>query len=165
MKPASPNPPSALSRNDAIRAAYHRILNETTKLTATIERHDLRCTLQREDKTPSEFQSTVHEILSPLFYLSLQSCVGGLNIHFGFQRLEVESEYSFFLSRFLRIVYTYTSVTHTTINIEDCINTDYIIVDCSELYETIEDGNQHFTVKVIPYKPVLRKKRKLQKVA
>jgi len=127
--------------NQAVKQAYFKLLKQTKQLLATIERHELRYTLQREDSGPLAPFIIVHEIVSPLLYLTLKAEDGEqLTIHFGFEMFENDNEYSNITARFVRLLYKLTSAEYTTINIESCITTRYVITNCSELYECLEDA-------------------------
>jgi len=164
MKQQSNSDPTSSAYNKSVRAAYFQLLKATKQLLATIERHELRCTLQRQDREPIVFGSKVHEIITPLIYLSLE-CNDGetLTIHWGIEQLIEDSDYSVITSRFVRSLYKLTASENTSINIESCINTDYIITNCSELYEVVEDNNKLHTFTLIKHNPIGR--RKLQAVA
>lgn len=152
------------SYNKEVKSAFQKVWTATRKLLATIEQHELRCILIREDPKPYGFGSVIQQLISPLIFLSLE-CNDGemLNIHFGIEMLNGDSDYSPITARFLRMLYTFTAKGQTTINIESSIDTDYIVTDCSALYETVEDRMRHHTLQVIPYKPAT--KRKLKAVA
>jgi hypothetical protein len=153
--------------NSAVKEAYFKQLKGTKQLLATVFQHELRCTLQRTNRSTVGFGTTVHEIVSPLVYLSLE-CNDGerLSIHFGFELFSNECEYSIVTSKFLRMLYRITAVENSTINIERSINTDHVITDCSALYEAIEDSHikQH-KFSLIAYKPVSTKRKQLMEVA
>ena len=133
---------------------------------ATIEEEPLRYTLVREDKPPIDVNSIVHELVSPLIYLRL-SCYAEnkLGIHFGFELSPTFGPYYHITNSFVRNLYKATIANATSINIEDCVRTDYIINECSAAYEHLEErGLRHHTFVLIPYK-VKTVKRKLSKVA
>ena len=147
------NDPTSLAYNKAVKAAYFKLWKLTQQLLATIERHELRCTLQRQDRTAIAFGSKVHEVINPLIYLSLE-CNDDelLSIHFGFEQLVEDQEYSHITSRFVRLLYKLTSKDAYPIDIENCVRTDWFINSSSELYSYIEDRNKYHTFKRIKYK-------------
>ncbi|NOW99173.1 hypothetical protein [Mucilaginibacter sp. SG564] len=151
----------------AVKTAYFKLLKATTKLLATVEQHELRCTLQREIKSEISFGSKVHEIISPMIYLCLEcNYAAKLSIHFGFELFQGDNEYSYITSRFLRMLYKLTAVEHTGINIEDCVNTEYVLTSCSELYEIIEDSSfKEHTFKLIKHKVTIAQRKQRLSVA
>ena len=146
--------------NQAVHTAYFKLLKETKQLLATIERHELRSTLQREDNGEICFGLKVHQIISPIVYLSLE-CEDGeyLSIHFGFELFEADNVYSGVSGRFLRNLYKLTSASNTGVNIEDCVSTRYIVTQCSELYEAVEGNNCHYIYSIIKHKPTPRQRK------
>jgi hypothetical protein len=156
-----------LPYNKVVKEAYFKLLKDTKRLLATVDRHELRCILIRDDVQPLGFGTTQHEIISPLLYLSLESHDGErYSIQFGFEMFKgVNDEYSHVTSKFIRMLYTYTAKEHTAINIEDCINTEFVFVDCSALYETVEDRMRNHSITVIPYKPATTKRKAMMVVA
>lgn len=165
MKPFN-NDRERLAYNKAVKEAYFKILKQLKQLLATVERHELRCTLQKEDKTEVIFCTTIHELYNPLVYLSLQCRDGEVfSIHFGAEHLINDLQYSYITSGFIRILYKLTSAEHTAINIEDCINAEYIITNCSEFYEVIEDRNHSYEFRLIKHKPAAMKRKQMQAVA
>ena len=166
MKPLIKSYPTLSPFNKSVHDSFARLLDATFKLLATIERHELRCYMFRADNSNIVFDSKVYELISPLLYLSLESQDGEeLSIHFGFELLNGNSEYSHITSRFVRMLYSFTAKENTAIDIERCINTEYVIYDCSALYETVEDRMRHHTLKVIPYKPANAKRKAMMAVA
>jgi len=152
--------------NQAVKEAYFKILKATKNLIASLDRHELRCTLQRSDRSQLGLMTKVHEIVNPVIYLCLE-CTDGesLSIHFGFELFSDECEYSHLTSKFIRLLYKLTGVEHTAINIEDCICTEYLITECSSLFEMIEDSeHKNHQFMLIPYK-ASPSKRKLMRVA
>lgn len=150
--------------NKAVKQAYFKLLKQTKQLLATIERHELRYTLQREDNGPLAPFIIVHELVSPLLYLSLKAEDGvQLTIHWGIEVFDYENDYTDVTGQFVRMLYKLTSAEHTAINIESCISTRYVITNCSELYECLEDARHklhQFTL--IKHRPALqRTKRRL----
>jgi hypothetical protein len=139
--------------NNAVKTAYFKILKRTKELLTTLEDESLRGTLHLYRK-PKKLHvlNTVHEFISPVIYLSLE-CVGQqkLSICFGFEQLGVEHDYSTITGSFMRTLYTMTAKEHTPINIEACINTDYVFTHCTDLFKSIANGNTH-TFKQLQYK-------------
>jgi hypothetical protein len=152
--------------NKQVKGAYFKVLKQLKLLLATIERHELRCTLQKQDQSKIVFSTTVHEIFSPLAYLSLQ-CRDGerFTIHFGVEQLIDDLQYSYVTTGFVRILYKLTSSELTAINIEDCVNVEYIITSCSELYEVVEDRNSTYEFSLIKHKPAAMKRKQMAAVA
>lgn len=153
-------------RNQAVKAAYFQILKFTKQLLSVQEQEPLRYSLVREEKKPVKVGSIIHEFINPLFYLRLECYEGNVyGIHYGIQSQPKFLESELFTTQFVRNIYKVTTASNTTINIEDCIYTDYIIVECSELYEYIEERNKsNHTFEQIHYKPKVTK-RKLAKAA
>jgi hypothetical protein len=151
--------------NDAVKTAYFKILKRTKQLLSTLEDESLRGTLRLYRK-PKKLHvlNTVHEFISPVIYLSLE-CVGQqkLSICFGFEQLGVEHDYSTITGSFMRALYTVTAKEQTPINIEACINTDYVFTHCTDLFKSIASGNTH-TLKQLRYKSMVKIKR-VMKVA
>lgn len=165
MKPLN-NDTAVLAYNKSVKEAYFKVLKQLKQLLATVERHELRCTLQKEDKSEVTFCTTVHELFNPLVYLALQCRDGEVfTIHFGAEQLINDLQYSYVTSGFVRILYKLTSSEHTAINIEDCINTEFIITNCSELYEVIEDRNHSYQFRLIKHKRAATKRKQMQAVA
>jgi hypothetical protein len=146
--------------NMEVKAAYFKVLKQTKQLLATIERHELRYTYVRNTKDNKGFITTVNELISPLLYLSLEWSVDNLTISYGFECFNNESEYTAITAKFVRLLYKLTSTEQTTLDIEECIDTEYVNTDCSALYEAIEDSNnkQH-SFSLIAYKPTAKRKQ------
>jgi mannitol-1-phosphate/altronate dehydrogenase len=139
--------------NAAVKAAYFKILKRTRQLLSMQEEEQLRNTLHLFKK-PKQLRTlnTVHEFISPVVYLSLE-CVGyqKLSICFGFEQLGVEHDFSTVTGPFMRMLYHFTAKEHTPINIQECINTDYVFTHCTDLFASIASCNTH-TLKLLPYK-------------
>jgi hypothetical protein len=151
--------------NVEVRKAYFKILKQAKTLIATVEQHELRCTLYQEDRSKQVFMNKVHEFVNPLIYLCLLCPVDAYEIRFGINVFNGESDYTVITSKFLRILYKVTSEDHTAINIEGCVTTDNVITECSELFDYLEErGKSNHTFELIPYKAATIK-RKLRKVA
>lgn len=167
-KPRTTTSKKAISAyNMTVKTAYFKLLKATTKLLATVEQHELRCTLQRQIKSEISFGSKVHEIISPMIYLCLEcNFAARLTIHFGFELFQGDNEYAHITSRFIRMLYKLTSVECTGINIEDCVDTNYVLTSCSELYEVIEDSPfKEHTFKLIKYKVTAAQRKQRLSVA
>jgi hypothetical protein len=145
---------------------YFKLLKLTKQSLATIERHELRYSLIREDSTEIGFCTKVHQMVTPIVYMSLEAdALGVLFISFGFEQFDRDCEFSHITSEFIRNLYKLTDASNTAINIERCINTDNVITCCSELYEVIEDRNLYHNFKLIPYKSTASQRKLIQAVA
>jgi hypothetical protein len=133
---------------------------------AIIEDEPLRYSLIREDKQVIATGTIVHELVNPLIYLRLECFKGDLlGIRYGFEGQPGYNGYDAMTASFIRMVYKLTMDNNTSINIEDCVKADYVMTECSELYEYIEErGNKHHRFELIKYKPKTIK-RKLRRVA
>src|ERR1700712_4757418 len=102
-----------LAYNKAVKEAYFKVLRATKLLIATIFQHELRCTYQRSNRSTVGFGTTVHELITPLVYLSLE-CNDSevLSIHFGIELFNGENEYATITAQFVRLLYKLTSVEH-----------------------------------------------------
>lgn len=166
MKPSlTPQVPGS-AYNALVRKAYFKVLKETKNLLATFEQEPLRYVLVRQDKQPTINGTIVHELVNPLVYLRLECFADNrLGIHFGWELSPTFGEYYHITSRVIRVLYKYTMADTGPINIEDCIKTDWVINECSELYEYVEErGCKHHSFALIQHKPKAEK-RKLRKVA
>jgi hypothetical protein len=166
MKHQSKHDLSSSAYNAEVRKAYHRILKQAKALIATVEQHELRCSLVQADRSKPAFMNKVHEFVSPLIYLCLMCPVDTYEIYFGFEiGSSSESDFTALTSKFMRILYKSTSGEQTTINIEDCVSTYNVITECTELFDYMEErGKSNHSFELIPYKPQATK-RKLRKVA
>lgn len=170
MKANSPNHTLSdsfmLTYNKSVKQTYFQILKEAKALLSTIEEEPLRYTLIREDKPPIKIGTIIHEIVSPLLYLRLEVYADNkYGIHYGWELSPTFGHYYHVTNSFIRILYKLTMSDATPVSIEDCIRTDYVMNECSELYEYIEErGCKHHTYQLILYK-VKAVKRKLRKVA
>jgi hypothetical protein len=155
-----------LAYNAEVKKAYFKVLKEAKALIATVEQHELRCTLYQADRSKPVFMNKVHEFVSPLIYLSLMAPVDTYCIHFGFELgSSSQSDFTELTSKFLRKLYKLTSIEHTAINIEDCVSTYNVITEATELFDYMEErGKSNHTFELIAYKPKTAK-RKLRKVA
>jgi len=153
------------ARNKAIRQAYHAILKATKALIATVEEEPLRYTLIREDKHKHTKELILHEMISPLIYLRLELHSNDeLSIHYGWETSPVFGPYYQITSTFVRMLYKLTMASTTEINFEDAVRTDWVINNCSEAYEYIEERNKYHRFELIKHKPKPIK-RKLRRVA
>lgn len=166
MKPSLTTHLPSFAYNALVRKAYFKVLKETKALLASIEQEPLRYSLIRQDKQPVTAGTIVHEMVGPLLYMRLECFADNkLGIHFGWELSPTFGEYYHITSRFIRILYKHTMVDTGLTNIEDCIKTDWVINECSELYEYVEErGCKHHSFALIQYKPKAVK-RKLRKVA
>jgi len=139
----SDNKIETLTYNQEVRKAFNEILKYAKSLLLTIEREELRCTLSREVK-PATRNMVVYEFINPLFYLKL-SCENHERfvIHFGLECGDPGHEFRIQTALFTRAIYRHTAKEHTAIDIEDCVQTDWIITDCSALFEYKEDSPNH----------------------
>lgn len=144
--------------NKAVRKAFNQILNETKAMLIKIEREELRYTLFREIK-PATRNMPVFEFISPLFYLKL-SCENDekFAIHYGFECGNTGHEFSSQTALFTRAIYRFTSNAQTSVNIEDCVQTDWVITDCSSLYEYKEDS-ANYQFALLKYKPATNRRK------
>jgi len=122
---------------------------------ATIEQHECRYTLQREDKCLNH-PGIIHEIINPIIYLRLEWHEDGFyHIHFGIEQANRLGQQSDITSAFIRLLYKVTSKEATTVNIEDCVKTDWFINSCSAMYEYVEERNRYHRFSLIKHKPTL----------
>jgi hypothetical protein len=166
MKHSPNTTPENEPYNKAIRESYYLIYRKAKQLLATLEREELRFSLEREDRSAIKTNAILHELISPLLYLRLESDNAGLlAIHFGFEQVLAHNQYSELTASFMRLLYRHTATENTTMNIENCIKTDWMINTCSAMYEHIEERNKYHTFKQIPYKPATVKRKQLKAVA
>ncbi|MGN6396559.1 MAG: hypothetical protein ACTHMI_13405 [Mucilaginibacter sp.] len=149
--------------NKAVQKAFNQILNEAKAMLSKIERRELRCTLFREIK-PATRNMPVYEFINPLFYLKL-SCENDerFAIHYGFECGNAGHEFSNQTALFTRAIYRFTAKECTEIDIEDCVQTDWVITECSALFEYKEDS-ANYQFSLLKQEPGV-KKRKALKVA
>jgi len=166
MKKQTSTTPQTTAYNAEVKKAYFKVLKEAKALIATVEQHELRCTLAQGDRSKPVFMNKVHEFVSPLIYLCLMAPVDTYCIHFGFEvGGSGENDFTKLTSAFLRTLYKLTSVEHTVIKIDDCVSTYNVITECNELFDYMEErGKSNHTFELIKYKPQ-GIKRKLRKVA
>jgi len=158
--------PQVLTYNAEVRKAYYKILKQAKAMIATVEQHELRCSLVQADRSKPVFMNKVHEFVNPLLYMCLMCPVDTYEIYFGFELgSSGESDFTELTSKFMRILYKSTSAEHTAINIEDCVSTYNVITECNDLFDYMhERGKSAHTFELIAYKPKPIK-RKLMKVA
>lgn len=153
-------------RNRCTKQAYFRIYKEAKTLIASIESEPLRQILERADKQIDERGTKIHELISCILYISLEcNLIGEYIINYGWDMNIKSSNYYDLTSAFLRFVYKFTMSDATSINIEDSISTEYVITDCSELFEYMIDCNKHHTLSTVKYKPLISKRKQLKAVA
>lgn len=146
--------------------AYYNILKQAKQLLSTLERDELRYSLEREDKATPKVGTIIHELINPLIYLRLECHPNEvLAIHYGFEQVLAVNQYSKVTSTFVRSIYKLTSKDATTVNIEEAVRTDWCIKTCSEMYEYVEEQNKHHTFKQIKYKPATVRRKQMMAVA
>jgi hypothetical protein len=140
------------SYNLEVKKAYFLIFKNATKLLAAIEQDELRFTLERRDTKGTEI-GIIHEFVNPILYLRLEHHTDGIMaIHFGIEQINQLGLLSYITTMFLRLLYKRTSKEATTVNIENCVRTDWFINSCSAAYEYIEQRNKYHDFKMIPRK-------------
>lgn len=155
----------AVAYNKQVGAAYYSVLKQAKAMLAAIEQHECRYTLQREDKQLHE-PGIIHEIINPIIYMRLEWHSDGLyHIHFGIEQANRLGQQSDITSAFIRLLYKVTSKEVTTVNIEDCVKTDWFINSCSAMYEYIEERNRYHQFMLIKHKPATVKRKQMQAVA
>lgn len=136
--------------NKEVKKAHASILGVAKNLISTVDRHELRCILLYKVETGNP--TIIHRLISPLLYLSLEvDTAGKLVIHYGFEVFERQSQYSSITQQFVRMLYRVTGSEYTSIDIEASVTTNYVVTDCSALYEIKED-DRNYTLKVLTYK-------------
>lgn len=152
--------------NSAVKQAYFSILKQAKQLLATIEQEELRLTLERRDVKEPKIGTIVHELVSPVLYLRLELHTDDkMAIHFGIEQVNQLGHLSAITTRFMRLLYRYTSKEITGIDIEECVRTDWFINSCSAMYEYIELRNKYHMHKQIRYKTVIQKRKTILSVA
>jgi hypothetical protein len=151
--------------NRAVQAAYLQIYKEAKALLSTVEQEPLRQIMERECKTVDAID-IVHELISPLIYLRLERyATNELAIHYGYATCELASQFYPITSAFIRTVYKHTMATIGSMNIEDCVRTDWVITECAEMFEYMAERNKHHTFRVLKYKPRSSRSKQHLKVA
>lgn len=154
-------PPLTCTRDDEVRKVYYAILKVTKRLIATVEQHELRYTLVRENKHTTT--GVVHELLSPIFYLRLEVQQDNtLAICYG---LEACAEFMHLTMPFARTIYRLTMKEATTNNIESCISTRYYVHNPDELYAYMEDRCKYHTFELVKHRPAARHSKQVLRVA
>jgi hypothetical protein len=154
---------SSSTFNECVLKAYTQILKQAKALLATIEEEPLRYTLIRQEKPIPG--AIIHELVNPLLYLRLECHQDNeYSIHYGFELSPVFGPYYKLTSSFVRTLYKLTMANESSTNIEESLRTDWIITNCSELYEHVEEHNRNHRFELIKHK-AKPTKRKLSKVA
>jgi hypothetical protein len=155
-----------LPYNKVVKECYYHIYRNAKQLLSTLERDEMRYSLEREDRTAPKIGTIIHEFINPLLYIRLECHpTNVLAIHYGFEQVLAINQYSRITSAFIRSIYKYTSKDATEVNIEDSIRTDWCINTCSEMYEYMEEKNKHHSFKLIKYKPATVRRKQMQAVA
>jgi hypothetical protein len=167
MKQRLINDPNILTYNKLVKAVYYKILKAAKQLIATVERHDLRCTIYLEDKISCYNNVKEQQFISPILYLALLTDDDNehLCIQFGIEQFSERNRYTDITAKFVRMIYQYTSDRANEVNIEDCIYIPDIITTCSDLFEAIESSNMNYPITVIPYKVATAKRKQMQAMA
>jgi hypothetical protein len=148
--------------NDAVELAHTKIFKFAKQLIATIERDDMRCYFERKDSAPV-VDTIRHEIISPLLYLRLQCELDGMfTIRFGIEPAPSNPELADLTSDFLRMLFRATDKAAKDVDIERCIETDWFINVCGDMYEYVDTAlhSKHHTLRKVPYKGVTSHHRK-----
>ena len=167
MKSNTIQPAQVPQHNQAIKTAYFKILKDTLQLLGTLEEEALRCSFIRNIPRKNSPIDVQHEIISPIIYLSLQKDTNDkLRIQFGFEMMDYNREVAQVTSGFLRLLYKFTGIDNTPVDIESCVDTGHVFTDCSSIYEQIESRHHHaHTFKQIPYKAMGAKRKQHLRVA
>jgi len=149
-----------LTYNEAVQYAYFKILKLAKQQIATIEQEELRYSLTRRN------DHILHEFLNPLLYLRLECHAHGLySIHFGIETFKSPNEYSKVTASFIRALYKLTSKDTSEVNIENCIRVDWLLTNCSEVYEHTEEHSSQHTFELIKHKVTASQRKRLLSVA
>ncbi len=144
---------SQLEYNEAVRDAYFKIIQQAKNLISTIKEEPIRGILERQDKPKSTGDYIVHEVINVILYIRLECSNDNVfNIHYGYEQTERLTKFYPITSAFIRLIYKYTSKEWTTFNIEDSIHTDWVITNCAELFEYVNDRNKYHTVRILQKK-------------
>jgi hypothetical protein len=167
MKHQIKNEGRQLQYNDCVKLAFHQVLKQAKQMLATIERDELRCTLERSESHNHLKQGIIHEFINPLIYLRLECHSDDLYaIHFGIEDVNKPGQFAFITAAFLRLLYKVTMTGTYPIDIEQCVKTDWFLRNsCSEIYGYIEEHNQVHTFSRIKYKLPIAKRKELLCVA
>jgi hypothetical protein len=165
MKQNLTTKPAIDAYNAAVTKAYFRTLEYAKEMIATLHPYEARCSLEFEESNSDAIFKT-HQFVSPVLFLDLHWDLITLQIHFGYECFDTNSELADFSSEFVRALYKFTSKPYTKVNIEDCVHCNNIITTCSDLFEAIDDSNhKRHTFKEIPYKERQSKRKTMQAVA
>jgi hypothetical protein len=153
------------SYNVTVQQSFKTILKYTKQLLSQVKDEGLRLYYERIRK--EVYPNTIlHEMISPLLYLRLECNVRGkCTIHFGIESIRDHEELQLITGKFLRYIFFCTAALHTTENIEDCVNTDWFIAICTELFEYINMDQKYHILKKVPYKAPSTKAKGLLSVA
>jgi len=148
--------------NQAVLESYTKIVKQTKALLATVKQEPLRQIMEMESKEQIVVGTILHELISPLLYLRLECYKGNIyGIHYGYAACELATEFYPLTSAFIRSVYKLT-IAHDSIDIQDCVRTDWVITETAELFEYMLDRNKHHSFKVIKHKSEQQNGKKLQ---
>ncbi len=126
--------------NQIVKNAYLQIVKQTKQLISGFEEEALRGILERQDEPNKMHGYIVHELINPLIYARLEVYKDDqFGIHYGYEQSELYTEYYPITSAFIRSVYMFTSKENTPLNIENCIRTDWVVTNCAELYEYMQE--------------------------
>lgn len=152
--------------NKVVRECHRQILKYARTLLSTIEHEELRFTLVREDRKAQNNAQVIHELISPLLYLRLESYTTGVySIHYGFEQFPIFGDYYAITAAFVRFIYKVTTSENTSINIEDAVRVDWLISNCSEMYEHVEEQMKHHQFHLIKHKPAANRRKQMKAVA
>lgn len=138
--------------NSIVKQVYEKLFKSALLLISYIEVKPLRGVLTRQDSPNLKSGYIVHELINPLLYLRLECSTAKIyTIHYGYEQSELVSQYYPITSAFIRSIYRYTSKENTSVDIENCVQTDWIITNCAELFEYIMDRNKFHQYSVKDY--------------
>lgn len=138
--------------NIEVNKVFLGLLISMKFLISSIKEDTLRGVLVRQDKPNKTDGYIVYELINPLLYLRLECNNDKLfTIHYGYEQSELVSQYYPITSAFIRSIYRYTSKENTSVDIENCVQTDWIITNCAELFEYIMDRNKFHQYSVKDY--------------
>jgi hypothetical protein len=139
--------------NEAVKSAYFKIVGLTEELIATIDDDRLRSIIYQVDENEEIVLFTkVHQLISPLCYLSL-TCEDGqrLSISYTYGMLN-DDDHSSFYRQFVRNIYELTAPFNTTVNISDCVEPALVLFICLDIYSGTQSGTMPYKAKEIPYR-------------
>ena len=129
---------------------YFQIIKEAKQLISSLEDDALKATLERQDKPNILHGYIVHELINPLIYLRLEAYKDDLlGVHYGYEQSELYTKFYPITSSFIRSIYRFTAKENTSIDIENCVRTDWVITNCAELYEYMLDRNKHYPLSTL----------------